>query len=81
MASFDGGKSWPLKRLVFDGPSAYSNLGVGRTGTPSQGKIYLVFEGGAGGHYEAVQFVAFNLSWLLNVRDFRTFLVTGSMPQ
>ena len=80
-ASFDGGKSWPLKRLVFDGPSAYSNLGVGRTGTPSQGKIYLVFEGGAGGHYEAVQIVAFNLSWLLNGRDFRTFLVTGSMPQ
>ena len=37
-ASFDGGRTWPVKRLVYDGPSAYSNLGVGRNGTPSQGK-------------------------------------------
>jgi sialidase-1 len=68
-ASFDGGQSWPVKRLVYDGPSAYSNLGVGRTGTASQGKIYLIFEGGPTGCYEAVQVVSFNLSWLLNGRD------------
>ena len=37
-ASFDGGRTWPVKRLVYDGPSAYSNLGVGRNGTPSQGR-------------------------------------------
>lgn len=68
-ASFDGGRSWPVKRLVSDGPSAYSNLGVGRTGTPSQGKIYLIFEGGPTGCYEAVQVVSFNLSWLLNGQE------------
>ena len=68
-ASFDGGQSWPVKRLIYNGPSAYSNLGVGRTGTPSQGKIYLIFEGGPTGCYEAVQVVSFNLSWLLNGRD------------
>lgn len=68
-ASFDGGKSWPVKRLAYEGPSAYSNLGVGRSGTPSQGRIILVFEGGPGGFYEAVQVVWFNLSWLLNGRD------------
>jgi hypothetical protein len=68
-ASFDGGRSWPVKRLVYDGPSAYSNLGVGRTGTPSQGKIYLIFEGGPTGCYEAVQVVAFNLSWLRNGQE------------
>lgn len=68
-ASFDGGKTWPVKRLVYDGPSAYSNLGVGRTGTASQGKIYLLFEGGPKGCHEAVQVAAFNLSWLLNGTD------------
>ena len=62
-ASFDGGETWPMKRLVFGGPSAYSNLGVGRKGTPSEGMIYLAFEGGKN-MYEAVQVAAFNLSWL-----------------
>jgi sialidase-1 len=67
--SFDGGKSWPVKRLVFDGPSAYSNLAVGRAGTPSEGKIYLLFEGGPGGRRSAINVAVFNLSWLLNNRD------------
>lgn len=73
-ASFDGGRTWPAKRLVYEGPSAYSSLGVGRTGTPSQGKIYLLFEGGPTGHYEAVQVVSFNLSWLLNGRKIGDWL-------
>lgn len=73
-ASFDGGRTWPVKRLVYDGPSAYSNLGVGRSGTPSQGKIYLIFEGGPAGAHAAVQVVSFNLSWLLNGRDIATLL-------
>jgi sialidase-1 len=73
-ASFDGGRTWPVKRLVYDGPSAYSSLGLGRNGTPSQGKIYLLFEGGPKGPHEAVQVVAFNLSWLLNGRDITTLI-------
>jgi sialidase-1 len=67
-ASFDGGKTWPVKRLVYDGPSAYSNLGVGRAGTPSAGKIFLNYEGGVKNCYEAVYVAVFNLSWLLNGR-------------
>jgi len=73
-ASFDGAHTWPVKRLVYEGPSAYSNLGVGRSGTPSQGKIYLIFEAGAKDCYEAVQMVSFNLSWLLNGRDMGALL-------
>ena len=73
-ASFDGGRTWPVKRLVYDGPSAYSNLGVGRTATPSQGKIYLIFEGGPTGCYEAVHVASFNLSGLLDGRDVSRFL-------
>jgi len=65
-ASFDGGRSWPVKRLVHDGPSAYSGMGVGRAGTPSQGRIFLIFEGGSKDCYETVYVASFNLSWLLN---------------
>lgn len=58
-ASFDGGKTWPMKRLVHKGPSAYSSLHAGRPGTPSEGWIYLHFES------EGSKMARFNLSWLL----------------
>jgi sialidase-1 len=70
-ASFDAGKTWPVKRCVHPGPSAYSNLGVGRPGTPGEGKIFLNFEGGEKNCYEAVHVAVFNLSWLLNGRELR----------
>jgi len=73
-ASFDGGKSWPVKRLVHDGPAAYSCLGVGRSGTPSQGRIFLIFEGGAADPHGGVQVTAFNLSWLMDGRDIQSLL-------
>jgi sialidase-1 len=62
-ASFDGGRTWPVKRLVFDGPSAYSALAAGRPGTASEGWIYLHFEGGPGG---GSQVARFNLMWVLD---------------
>jgi sialidase-1 len=65
-ASFNGGKTWPVKRLVYAGPSGYSNLAVGRAGTPSAGRIFLLFEGGPGGRRAGIQVAVFNLSWLLN---------------
>ena len=61
-ASFDGGRTWPVKRLVHDGASAYSSLTAGRPGTPSEGWIFLHFEGGPSG---GSQVARFNLSWLL----------------
>ena len=61
-ASFDGGHSWPVKRLVFEGPSAYSSLNAGRPGTTSEGWIYLHFEGGPEGGGTLARF---NLSWVL----------------
>ena len=61
-ASFDGGQTWPIKRLMYDGPSAYSSLTAGRPGTPSEGWIYLHFEGGPAG---GSQVARFNLTWLL----------------
>jgi len=58
--SFDGGRTWPLARLVDEGSFAYSSLAAGRPGTRSEGWIYL--------HYESKgsKLARFNLSWLLN---------------
>ena len=61
-ASFDGGKTWPLKRLVFEGAFSYSSLNVGRPGTKTEGLVYLFFEGGPRGGGTMARF---NLSWLL----------------
>ena len=60
-ASFDGGKTWPVKRLVYKGKSAYSSMNAGRPGTKSEGWIYLHFEGGPKGGSTVARF---NLSWL-----------------
>jgi len=59
-ASFDGGKTWPLKRLIEPGRSAYSSLNAGRPGTPSEGWIYIHYEAGSGS-----KLARFNLAWLL----------------
>jgi sialidase-1 len=60
-ASFDGGASWPVKRLVDEGPGAYSSLEAGRPGTPSEGMIFLQYEERGGGG----RLARFNLSWVL----------------
>ena len=64
-ASFDGAKTWPVKRLVYAPHGAYSSLVAGRPGTASEGLIYLLFEGGPDGRYSAMQVARFNLSWIL----------------
>jgi sialidase-1 len=61
-ASFDGGKSWPLKRVVGPGTFGYSSLDAGRPGTPSEGWIYLLFESGPAGGGSLARF---NLTWIL----------------
>jgi len=60
-ASFDGGKSWPVQRLVFEGSFAYSSMTSGRPGTKSAGQVYLHFEGGPKGGSSMARF---NLSWV-----------------
>ena len=63
-ASFDGGRTWPIKRQVDEGPFAYSSLAAGRPETPSEGWIYLLYE--TGGHPDSSGRIArFNLAWLL----------------
>ncbi|MEM7015295.1 MAG: sialidase family protein, partial [Verrucomicrobiota bacterium] len=64
-ASFDGGETWPVKRLVYEGESAYSSMVAGRPGTGAEGLIFLLFEGGPKGRYTAMQLARFNLTWIL----------------
>ena len=61
-ASFDGGRTWPLKRLVDAGRSGYSSLAVGRGNTPSEGWIYLFYEHDP---IKGAHMARFNLGWLL----------------
>ena len=58
-ASLDGGKTWPVKRLVFEKDFAYSSLAAGRPGTPSDGWIFLHFESSGS------KVARFNLAWVL----------------
>lgn len=68
-ASFDGGKTWPVKRLVDEGNFAYSSLAAGKTGTPSEGFIYLLYESNNGG-----KIARFNLNWLTNGKNWKEYL-------
>ncbi len=61
--SFDGGKTWPLKRLAHADVFCYSSLTAGRPGTPSEGWIYLFFDVHA--ERDPLRVARFNLSWLL----------------
>ena len=61
-ASLDGGKTWPVKRLVDGERSGYSSLASGLSGTPSAGWIYLLYEHDP---FKGAHMSRFNLSWIL----------------
>ncbi len=71
-ASFDGGRTWPVKRLIQPGPAAYSSLTAGRPGTVTEGGIWLLGEGENG----SIRVVRFSLAWLLQ----GTLTGDGSIP-
>jgi len=58
-ASFDRCKTWPVKRLVYEGPSAYSSITADKDGI-----LYLLFESAAEKLYERLSLARFNLDWL-----------------
>lgn len=61
--SYDEGKTWPISKLLHDGPSAYSCLAV----LPN-GDIGCFYEGGETKYGEMV-FVRFSLEWLTDGAD------------
>ena len=62
--SYDEGNTWPVSRLVYAGPAAYSSLAVLRDGT-----IGLLYERGTANAYEEIEFAHFNLRWLTHGSD------------
>jgi len=62
--SYDEAKTWPVARLVYAGPSAYSSLTVLKDGT-----IGLLYERGTANAYQEIEFAHFNLKWLTRGAD------------
>jgi sialidase-1 len=62
--SYDEGATWPVSRLIYEGPSAYSCLVVLRDRT-----IGLLYERGAEMPYDRIMFTRFTLGWLTNGED------------
>ena len=67
--SFDGGKTWPLKKLINPGPSGYSASVMNK-----DGEFFVLYEKGER-HYrdKGVSIVKFNLEWLLDGKALKDF--------
>ena len=57
--SRDGGKTWPVEKVIHQGPAAYSNLVE-----LVDHSIGLLYENGAKSPYEKITFLSFGLNWL-----------------
>ena len=57
--SYDDGKTWPLQRTLYAGPSAYSDLAV----LPG-GDIGCLFEKGQKNPYETITLARFSIYWI-----------------
>lgn len=57
--SYDEGRTWPIARQIYPGPSAYSALAVLPDGT-----VALLYERGEKGPYEKITLARFPLEWL-----------------
>ena len=58
-ASRDDGRTWPIERVLHDGPAAYSSLA-----RLSDGTILCLYEGGEHSFRESLRLARFDLQWL-----------------
>ena len=58
--STDGGRTWPVARLLHEGPAAYSSLARLPDGT-----ILCLYEGGGKTFRDFIRLARFDLDWLL----------------
>lgn len=61
--SYDEGKTWPVKKVIYPGLAAYSSLAVMKDGS-----IGMFYENGEYENYE-LYFVRFSLDWFTNGED------------
>jgi hypothetical protein len=62
--SYDECRTWPVARLLNEGPSGYSDLAVARDGT-----ICCLYERGAARYNEKLTLARFDLAWLTDGED------------
>ena len=67
--SFDGAKTWPLKKLINPGPSGYSASVMSK-----KGEFFVLYEKGEK-HYrdKGISIVKFNLEWLLDGKALKDY--------
>lgn len=61
-ASRDGGETWPIAKVIHEGPAAYSCMAV-----LPDGQIGVLYEGGADTPYRKIIFAKFSLEWLTSI--------------
>jgi sialidase-1 len=67
--SYDEGKSWPIAKVMRNGPGAYSSITI-----LPDGSIGVLYEYGDRhneyfNHYQKLVFARFNLEWLTDGKD------------
>ena len=62
--SYDEGRSWPVSKLLYAGPSAYCCLAALK-----DGDIACLYEGGDKYQHEKIIFARFSLEWLTDGKD------------
>ncbi len=73
--SFDDGKTWPLKKLINEGPSGYSVSVMDR-----KGNFFVLYEKGEAFYRDTgVSIVTFNIEWLLDGEDIHSFQPANDM--
>ena len=74
--SFDDGKTWPVRKLINEGPSGYSVSVMG-----PQGDFFILYEKGEALYRDTgISIVKFNLEWLLDGKDINSFQATSDTP-
>ncbi len=58
--SFDGGATWPVDHVLYEGPTAYSSLA-----TLPDGRLACLYERGGKHPYEKITLAVFGLKWLM----------------
>jgi len=59
--SLDSGRTWPVSKVIHEGPAAYSSMAVSADGT-----IFVLYENGERHPYEKISIARFHLKWLTN---------------
>ena len=67
--SYDEGNSWNVSKIIYTGPSAYSQIAV-----LSDFTICVFFEQGTYDYRESIQFCKITISWLTNGHDAITII-------